>query len=297
MSFFTILFSMAQIKDCIIFDDISFTYPITEGDLDAEGKQIIPSPVFDHFSGAIPGGFTSLVGPNGCGKSTFLLLASGRLVPQNGKCLLMGKDIAALNEEEKNLLASVIYQNMEFESDDSVKSLLTYVFENGALKGKGKGVRSSGSLLDEAIKEFELSDLLDRGLTQLSKGEIQRVLLAFSILYGSKTIFMDEPLFAMEDGQKERALEYLSLYSSKTWTSIYISMHELELSRKYAQNVILFYPNRDMDLGSPDEVLTTEALEKAYGVPAAMLKDKESMTRDSLIQTADTVLQVQRTTK
>lgn len=290
-------FAMAQIENCIVFDDISFTYPVVEGDFDAEGKQIIPSPVFDHFSGAIPGGFTSLVGPNGCGKSTFLLLASGRLVPQNGKCLLMGKDVASLPEEEKNLLASVIYQNMEFESEDTVKSLLTYVFENGALKGKGKGVRSSGSLLDETIKEFQLTDLLERGLNQLSKGEIQRVLLAFSLLYGSKTIFMDEPLFAMEEGQKESALEYLSLYSSKTWTSIYISMHELELSRKYAQNVILFYPNRDMDLGSPDEILTNEALEKAYGVPAAMLKDKESMTRDSLIQTADTVLQVQRTTK
>ncbi len=82
----------------IEFNDISFTYPAVEGDVDAEGKQIVPSPVFDHFTGALPGGFVSLIGPNGCGKSTFMLLASGRLLPQNGKVSLFVKDIASLPE-------------------------------------------------------------------------------------------------------------------------------------------------------------------------------------------------------
>ena len=33
--------------DCISFDDVSFSYPMVEGDLDENGKQIIPQPVFD----------------------------------------------------------------------------------------------------------------------------------------------------------------------------------------------------------------------------------------------------------
>ena len=64
--------------------------------------------------------------------------------------------------------------------------------------------------------------------------------------------------------------------------TVYISMHEMELSKIYPDNVLLFYPNRDMDFGSPDEILTPQALEKAYGVPAAMLKDAESLTRKNL---------------
>lgn len=280
----------------IEFNDVSFTYPAVEGDLDAEGKQIIPQPVFDHFSGRIPAGFTSLVGPNGCGKTTFMMLASGRLIPQNGKCYLFGEDIASLSEEKKNLVASVIYQNMEFESDDKVSELLTFVYQNGALKGKAQGLHTN-DLLSEVIEVFELKNVLNHGLTEISKGEIQRVLLAFSLLYGSASIFMDEPLFAMENRQKEAALAYLKEFSAKTGTSIYISMHELDLTRKYADNVLLFYPNRDMTYGTPEEVMTTEDLEKAYGVPAAMLKNGEDMTREELQQSADAISQIQKTAK
>lgn len=271
------------------FNDVSFTYPPVEGDLDENGNQRIPSPVFEHFSGSLPGGqFISLVGQNGCGKTTFLMLASGRLAPDSGSVTLLQKNPALLDGESKNLLASVIYQNMEFESDQTVSELLAQVYQNGALKGHAAGVLdSTKDLLEEAIDIFELESVLNHALTHLSKGEIQRVILGFSILYGSASIFMDEPMFAMEDRQKESALSYLKTFVKKTGTTIYCSMHELDLTKKYADQVLLFYPNRDMSFGTPSEVLTDEDLEKAYKVPAAMLKQKESLTRDQLKAIAD----------
>ncbi len=284
--------------NCIEFSDVSFKYPPVEGDVDENGKQVEPSFVFDHFTGSIPAGFTSLIGPNGAGKSTFLLLASGRLAPQNGSCRLFGQDVLHLPEEQKNLLASVIYQNMEFESNDKVYELLQFVYAHGALQGNAPSVRGTEKdLLAEVIAEFELENVLQHGLTALSKGEIQRVLLAFSLLYGSACVFMDEPMFAMEQSQKENALAYLKEFSSKTGTAFFISMHELDLTRKYAQNVILFYPNRDMDYGTPEEVMTDEALEKAYGVPVSMLKHGEDMTREELVQSADAILAMQKIQK
>lgn len=279
--------------DCISFNDVTFCYPMVEGDLDADGNQIIPKPVFEHFTGVIPSGFTSLIGPNGAGKSTFMMLASGRIAPNSGTISLFGQNINSLGEEKKNLLASVIYQNMEFESNDKVSQLLSFVYSNGALKGSAKGIKSDADLLSETIDVFELAGVLDRGLSELSKGELQRVLLAFSMLYGSASIFMDEPLFAMEPKQKVAALEYLRDFCKATNTAIFISMHELDLTRRFAENVLLFYPNRDMDYGTPEEVLTNEALEKAYGVPAAMLKDKESFTREELVQTSEAILRIQ----
>lgn len=271
------------------FNDVSFTYPPVEGDLDENGNQRIPSPVFEHFSGSLPGGqFISLVGQNGCGKTTFLMLASGRLAPDSGSVTLLQKNPALLDGESKNLLASVIYQNMEFESDQTVSELLAQVYQNGALKGHAAGVLdSTKDLLEEAIDVFELESVLNHALTHLSKGEIQRVILGFSILYGSASIFMDEPMFAMEDRQKESALSYLKTFVKKTGTTIYCSMHELDLTKKYADQVLLFYPNRDMSFGTPSEVLSDEDLEKAYKVPAAMLKQKETLTRDQLKAIAD----------
>lgn len=269
--------------DFIDFENVSFSYPPVEGDLDENGKQIFPAPVFDHFSGKLPGAFTSIIGPNGCGKSTLMLLASGRLVPSQGKVKLLGQDIASLDEEKRNLLASVIYQNMEFESNEKVESLLSFVYKSGSLKANASGLKKA-DLFSEVVDKFELSSVMSHGLSEISKGENQRVLLAFSLLYGSTGIFMDEPMFAMEDRQKNSALKYLREYSEATKTPMFISMHELDLSRKYAEKVLLICPNKDMSYGTPEEVMTNEELEKAYGIPAAMLRHNEDMTREYLSQ-------------
>ncbi len=268
-------FYYCECMNFIEFNDVSFTYPADEG-------EVLP-PVYDHFTGNIPGGFTSVIGPNGCGKSTFMLLASGRIQPANGKIYLLGQEINKLSEEKKNLLASVIYQNMEFESEDKVEQLLSFVYQNGALKANAKGIKGS-DLFAEVVDTFELSSVMKHGLTQISKGENQRVLLAFSLLYGSASVFMDEPLFAMEDMQKKTALEYLRAYSMETKTPMFISMHELDLTRMFAEKVLLIHPDRNMSYGTVEEVMTNDELEKAYGIPASMLKHNETLTREELAE-------------
>lgn len=274
----------------ITFNDVHFSYPAVEGDVDENGNQIQPPVVFDHFGAELPGGFVSLVGPNGSGKSTFMLLASGRLLPLEGKIWLFGKETSTLSDEEKNELASFIYQNMEFDTDDKVSELLKYVYENGILKGAAKGVQDTeADLLKEITKVFELDSLGDKNLNALSKGQMQRVLIAFAVLYGSKSVFMDEPLFACEDYQKEYALKYLRDFCKAKETTIYISMHELDLTRKYAETVMLFHPNHDIDLGTPDEVMTDADLEKVYGIPASMLKHSEMMTRNQIKEESEMI--------
>jgi iron complex transport system ATP-binding protein len=270
----------------IDFEDVTFAYTPVEGDLDAEGKQIIPPVLFDHFTASLPSSFVSIVGPNACGKSTLMLLASGRLKPLRGTIRLFGKDLSTIHDEnEKNLLSSFIYQNMEFEQDEKLADLLMQVYEAGGHAQK------SGDFYKDIISVFELGSITARKLNGLSKGEIQRTLLAFSVLYGSKSIFMDEPMFAMEQKQKESCLDFLKHYSKEKGIPVYISMHELELSRKYAQDVLLIYPNRDMTFGSPDEVLVPEDLEKAYGIPAALLKDSENLTRKNLKELSEQAVQ------
>lgn len=267
----------------LTFNNVKFSYPAVEGDVDENGNQIEPPVIFDHFTAELPTGFVSLVGPNGSGKSTFMLLAGGRIMPTEGKIWLFGKETSEITDEEKNLLASFVYQNMEFETDENVFDLLNFVYTNGGLKANAKGINDeSKDLLDEIKSVFELVPLKDKKLNALSKGEMQRVLAAFALLYGSKSVFMDEPFFACEENQKDVFVKYVRDYCKKTGFTVYISMHELDLTRKYAETVMLFYPNRDIDLGTPDEVMTDECLEKSYGIPAAMLKHSESMTREQL---------------
>lgn len=210
-----------------------------------------------------------------------MLLAAGRILPVQGGVELFGKDTRTLSQEERDERASYIYQNMELETEDECGALLQFVYKNGLLGGAGRGIRNpEKDFLEEVNEVFEVKSLAQKNSTRFQKGELQRMLVAFSILYGSRSIFMDEPFFAMEDKYKHAVLQYLKEYSAATCVSIYISMHELDLTRKYAETVMLFYPNHDIDLGTAEEVLTDADLEKVYGVPVAMLKHSERHARN-----------------
>lgn len=285
----------------IRISDVSFTWPDPEtgGPLFlADGSPA--KPVFDAFTADIPPGFISLTGPNGSGKSTFMLLAGARVTPTKGRIELLGQNtrvlagvwgdetgkpgpgLTAETEHRRNLVCSFIYQNMEFEAgnDDGsvVGSLLEFVYVNGGHRTKDE------RFFQDAVGAFELEPLRGRKLSALSKGETQRVLLGFAALYGSRVIMMDEPIFAMEQRQKERALEFFGDMYRSSGVSILVSLHEMALTRKYADTAMLFYPDRRIDLGTPDEVLVDEALEEAYGVPSAMLHDTERLCRDHLLE-------------
>ena len=292
---------MKDTEPLIRFCDVSFTWPdpdTGEIPLKADGTPV--QPVFDAFTADIPHGFISLTGPNGSGKSTFMLLAGGRIMPTAGRVELLGQNTRVLSgvwaeasgtpgqgltpeiEHRRNLACSFIYQNMEFETDDgdssSVGNLLEYVYVSGGHRSKDEG------FFKDVLAAFELGDLRSRGLSALSKGESQRVLLAFSALYGSRVIMMDEPVFAMEMRQKERALEFFGDIYRRSGVSILVSLHELSLTRKYADTVMLFHSDRTIDLGTPEEVLVPEALEAAYGVPSAMLYDTERLSRKVMLE-------------
>jgi iron complex transport system ATP-binding protein len=249
----------------IVIDNISFTYPESE------------KPVFAGLSLDLPGGLVSLVGPNGAGKSTLMLLAAARVLPDTGKVLLFGNDTKVLPDEAtRQELVSFIYQNLEFETDGPIQDVLEYVYENGFRR-----IRPYDFLTD-LVEAFELECCLDKKLQEVSKGELQRAILAFSFLYGSKIIMMDEPVFSLESYQKERAFEFISDYSRTTGTSIYYSAHELELSEKYSDNAILFSKSGKIELGKTSELLTQKNLEEAYEAPYAHLKQRESLFREYL---------------
>ncbi len=283
------------------FTDVSFSWPdpdTGEPLLLADGSPA--KPIFEAFTADIPGGFISLIGPNGSGKSTFMLLAGARVMPARGRIELLGENTRVLAgvwadasgtpgeglsadvEHRRNLACSFIYQNMEFEDDDgsgdSVGALLERVYAQGGRPTKDE------AFFRDAIGAFELENLRARRLSALSKGETQRVLLAFSALYGSRVVMMDEPVFAMEQRQKERALEFFGDICRSSGVSVMVSLHEMSLTRKYADLAMLFYPDRRIDLGTPDEVLVPEALEASYGVPTAMLYDSERLGRDAMME-------------
>ncbi len=251
----------------IEFKDITFTYP--------EGKD----PVFTDLSLVLPDGIVSCVGQNGTGKSTLLLLAGGRLLPDKGAVLIDGRDTKSFaTEEERAEYAAFIYQNMEFETSEPVRDLLAFVQARGFHQKKDR------QLVDELTDVFGLEDCLTTPIDRLSKGELQRTILAFSLLYGSKNLLMDEPVFSLEDEQKRTAIDYISGYVRKNGIGFLYSLHELELSRAYSDYLLIFYRNARPRLGPTADLYRRSVLEEAYEAPLDTLKRKESLFREVLLR-------------
>jgi iron complex transport system ATP-binding protein len=249
----------------IRLENVSFYYPETE--------QL----VFNDLSIDLPRGITTLVGQNGTGKSTLLLLAAGILLPVEGTVHLGGIDTRNLREEqERQRHVSFVYQNMEFETEESIGNLLEYVHENGFHETKDP------ALIAELIEVCELKRVLGKKTQEVSKGELQRTIIAFSLLYGSKILMMDEPIFALEEYQKHRIMKYLVEYASSRDLSLYYSVHELDISEKYSDYLLLFHKNSRIELGPTSELFNRTNIEEAYEVPYVMLKRKEAIYREAL---------------
>ena len=251
----------------IVFERVSFRYPETSAD------------IFTDLDLELPPGVVSLVGQNGTGKSTLLLLASGRLLPTRGRILIRGEDTRELTEEaDRQALVSFIYQNMEFEAEEPIGELLQFVKESGALS------RAPRAQIDELVRVFDLSPVLRRRMQEVSKGELQRAILAFSLLYGSPLLAMDEPIFALEDRQKKTVMEHLVGLARSGAVSIYYSLHELDLSREYSDHIVLFSRNSPPRVGPTSELFTRETIENSYEVPFHMLKRREELYRAYLVK-------------
>ncbi len=258
------------------FDNVHFSY------LDAaDGGQ---NAVFRGLSLEVPSGVVSLVGQNGVGKSTFLLLAGARLFPSAGSVSTGGVDtrrFARANvdpeiEQQRNRLVSFIYQNMEFETETPIGELMDYVYAEGYYQDK------HADFVRRVQAELELTDLLGKKTQELSKGQLQRTIIGFSLLYGSRIVLMDEPVFALEEPRKERVFGFLVDIAAELGISIYYSAHDLELTRRYSETMMLFYKDGSVRVGPTAELLQRETIEQAFQVPYDMLHHKEYLFREML---------------
>jgi iron complex transport system ATP-binding protein len=273
------------------FENVGFYYPKQEIEVVDNSIEAIQSPdeimqVFNGVTADLPAAMMSLVGQNGIGKSTLLLLAGARLFPHEGTVTIFGTDTkkfidAAIEpdlEQDRNRLVSFIYQNMEFESQASVGELMEFVYANGFYE------KTDPSFLDEIKSAFEMERFLQLKTQQLAKGQLQRAIIAFSLLYGSRMIMMDEPVFALEEPQKDRVFAFLLEFSRSRGIPIYYSAHNLELTQKYSDSMLLFSKTGDFKIGPTSELFNREEIEAAYQAPMDSLYRRDSLYREVMLR-------------
>lgn len=164
--------------------------------------------------------FVTIVGPNGAGKSVLLECLMGSFLPDKGKIT-----------KKNNLSIGYIPQNFSPESSMpiSVKRFLT-------LKKK-----SSANELVNISNETNISEILEKNLSNLSGGELQKVLLARSLLNEPELLILDEPAQNLDIKNQLNFYNLVNRIYKNRDLSILMVSHDLHMVMSSTKKVICLY--------------------------------------------------------
>ena len=213
--------------------------PARPGRLVAEDVRVVfrpaprgapPTVALDGLSLDVAGGeIVALIGPNGCGKSTFLRVAAGLLAPEHGRITLDGRTISEPDER-----IGLVFQEPRLLPWRSVARNITYPLELAGWPADRRAAR-----LAELLHVVGLEAAAGLRPVQLSGGMRQRAAIARSLALSPDVLLLDEPFSALDALTRERFnLELLRL-QERTGSTIVIVTHSIPEAILVADRVLV----------------------------------------------------------
>ena len=199
----------------------------------------------------------ALVGENGAGKTTLVKLLCGMYYPSDGDIRINGVSQRDFNIKEYYTLFSVAFQDIHILPVRIVDYITSVDYEKGADTKKAEDVVSMVGL-DKKIRSLPngLNTRLGKGVyedaTDLSGGEMQKLVLARALYKDAPILILDEPTAALDPvAESEIYQQYERMTSGKT--SVYIS-HRLA-STRFCDRIIYLENGRIAETGSHDGLM------------------------------------------
>lgn len=232
-----------------------------------DGKEILKDISFRLNEGDSLG----VVGPNGAGKTTLLRLISGLISPREGKVLIEGEDVKLLDRHAISRKIAMVpqntYINFPFTSFEVVLM--------GRHPYLGRFERESSKDLEKVRECMHLTKtwhLKDREVTQISGGELQRVIIAQSLVQDTPILLLDEPTSHLDINNEFEILDIISRMNKERKKSIILVSHDLNLAARYCERLILLKEGRIFAQGEVERVLTPENIRSVYHLSALVKK-------------------------
>jgi zinc transport system ATP-binding protein len=211
------------------------------------------------------GEIVALIGPNGSGKTTLLRCLLGLQKWDRGEVWLFGQT------NLRRALPRVGYVPQKLALD---RSFILTVREFLALRlhETRNWFWHSHSRTDKILRtrlmETGAAELLDRPLAQLSGGQLQRVLIAFSLLHKPELLLLDEPTAGVDTPGEHDFYTMIAEVQKRFHLTVVLISHDLSMVYRHATWVYALNGVVCCE-GTPENVLNAESLKEAYGIHVA----------------------------
>ncbi|MBD5645046.1 ABC transporter ATP-binding protein [Clostridium botulinum] len=221
------------------------------------------------------GKITSIIGANGCGKSTILKAVGRILKPKKGVVHLSGQDISKLSTKEIAKKMAILPQNPTAPSGLTVSELVAYGrFPHQ--KGFGNLTEEDKRIVKWALAATKLSEFERREVDTLSGGQRQRVWIAMALAQQTDLILLDEPTTYLDLAHQLEVLKLLYELNRNQKCTIVMVIHDLNLAARFSDYIIAIQKGAIIKYGDPEEVMTPEVLRKTFNINADIVIEPKS---------------------
>jgi zinc/manganese transport system ATP-binding protein len=202
---------------------------------------------------------TALVGPNGAGKSTLVQALLGLIPRQGGSVRLLGQELGPRGQRPVAVRDQIAYLPQLFAPTGPLPLTVAEFVALG-----GVPWRQRRQAVARALALCGCQGLERRLLSELSAGQLKRVLLAFCVVRPRRMLVLDEAQAGLDAQAAEQFHNLLfDLRRSQGWTILQVS-HDLDMVRRSCDRVLCL--NRRLRCqGAPAQALTPPQLERLYG--------------------------------
>ncbi|KKR10405.1 MAG: ABC transporter related protein [Parcubacteria group bacterium GW2011_GWA2_39_18] len=201
------------------------------------------------------GEMLSVIGPNGSGKTVLV------------RALLGLAGFTGSVEWKKDIKIGYVPQHFFVESDTPLTVEEFFKFKTSKHAQIHKALEQvgwQGSTNPEHFEHHLKSHLLNQQLGKLSGGQLQRILIAWSLIDNPDVLLYDEPTSGIDAGAEETIYSTLLNLKDKYEMTIIFVSHELSIVYNYATKVLCLNKEK-FCYGEPEDILGAENLSKLYG--------------------------------
>lgn len=258
----------ASCDKCILYaSGVGFSYP-------GSSRAIL-----DDVSLCIaPGEMLTLLGPNGAGKSTLLNCLVGALVPQRGKVVLEGREVAGLMPRDIARVVAYVPQTSSSAYGYRVRDYVAMgrapyknVFQHPDAHDR--------AIVDEAMGQLGIEHLAEKAYTQISGGERQLVNVCRALVQQPKVILFDEPTSALDYGNQIKVLRMVKRLQEQDY-AIIMTTHNPDHPILLGGRVAILDREGHLDCDGVSRMMTEERLSALYGTDLRVLHIDE-LDRDA----------------
>jgi len=212
-----------------------------------------------------PGEFVSIIGPNGCGKTTLIKTILRSVVPQVGTIHIQGQAVQTLSNKALARYLAVVMQTI----DPAAMTVKDYVLLGRLPFFERYQFFESQKDLAIAQKYMELTGIADLGeakINEISGGERQLAAIARALTQEPALLVLDEPTAHLDITHQVRVLNLINTLKEQLSLTILMVLHDLNLAAEYSDRLVLLDKKngRIYKAGTPEEVLTKASIQAVY---------------------------------